>query len=84
MGDAVGGGLSDRALWAAEPAADRAARSRAIFRAANHTHSALAFLLFATFIAHFNGAMLHTLVIRDGVFESMAAWKKRPQENPCR
>jgi cytochrome b561 len=45
------------------------------------THSFLAFLLFATFIAHFSGAMMHALIFRDGVFESMASWKKRPREN---
>jgi cytochrome b561 len=44
-------------------------------------HSALASLLFATFIAHFSGAMMHALIIRDGVFESIASWKKRSREN---
>src|ERR1700730_1708256 len=43
------------------------------------THSALAFLLLATFIAHFSGAMMHALIIRDGVFESMASLRKRPR-----
>jgi len=37
-------------------------------------------LLFA-FIAHFSGAMMHALMIRDGVFESMASCKKRWWEN---
>jgi cytochrome b561 len=41
------------------------------------THTILAFLLFATFIAHFSGAMMHALIFRDGVFESMASWKTR-------
>jgi cytochrome b561 len=41
------------------------------------THTILAFLLFATFIAHFSGAMMHALIFRDGVFESMAPWKAR-------
>ena len=44
------------------------------------THSALAFLLFATFIAHFSGAMMHALIIRDGVFESMASLRRRSRE----
>jgi hypothetical protein len=39
------------------------------------THTILAFLLFATFIGHFSGAMMHALIFRDGIFESMASWK---------
>lgn len=35
-------------------------------------HTVLAFLLFATFIAHFGAALFHGLVRRDGVLESMA------------
>lgn len=44
------------------------------------THTVLAFLLFATFLAHFSGVMMHALIIRDGVFESMASWKTRTDE----
>jgi cytochrome b561 len=39
------------------------------------THTVLAFLLFATFIAHFAAALMHALIYRDGVFPSMASWK---------
>jgi cytochrome b561 len=39
------------------------------------THAVLAFLLFATFIAHFAAALMHALIYRDGVFPSMASWK---------
>ena len=53
----------------------------ALYSVLRTAHSALAFLLFATFIAHFSGAMM--LIIRDGVFESMASWKKRMRENPA-
>jgi cytochrome b561 len=35
-------------------------------------HMVLALLLFATFIAHLGAALLHGLVLRDGVFSSMA------------
>jgi len=38
-------------------------------------HTVLAFLLFATFIAHFSAALMHALIYRDGVFPSMASWK---------
>src|SRR5436190_11546081 len=38
LGDAVGGALSDRALWAAGAAAHSTARCRALRRAANDAH----------------------------------------------
>lgn len=53
----------------------------ALYSVLRTAHSALAFLLFATFIAHFSGAMMHALIIRDGVFESMASWKRRLRKN---
>jgi cytochrome b561 len=34
-------------------------------------HSGLAFLLFATILAHLSAALTHALVFRDGVFRSM-------------
>jgi cytochrome b561 len=43
-------------------------------------HTVLAFLMFATFIAHFGGALMHALIYRDGVFPSMAPWKTRAGE----
>jgi len=36
-------------------------------------HTALAFLLFATFLAHIGAALMHALIFRDGVFQSMAS-----------
>jgi cytochrome b561 len=54
--------------------------SPAPYAALRTTHRALAFLLFATFIAHFSGAMMHALIIRDSVFESLASLRKRPRE----
>jgi cytochrome b561 len=36
-------------------------------------HSVLAYLLFATVLAHLGAALLHALIHRDGVFESMAS-----------
>jgi cytochrome b561 len=44
------------------------------------THTALAFILFATFLVHFSGAMMHALIFRDGVFESMASVRRRTSE----
>ncbi len=39
-------------------------------------HTALAILLFATFLAHLAAAMTHALIFRDGVFQSMASWRR--------
>lgn len=56
-----------------------APRDPALYSVLRSAHSALAFLLFATFIAHFSGAMVHALIVRDGVFESMASLRKWPR-----
>ena len=47
----------------------------ALYAVLRTTHTVLAFLLFATFIAHFAAALMHALIYRDGVFPSMASWK---------
>src|SRR5258706_10623644 len=39
-------------------------------------HTVLAYLLFATFLAHFGAALYHGLIRRDGVFESMTSWEQ--------
>ena len=39
-------------------------------------HTALAFLLFATFLVHLSAALIHALIFRDGVFQSMASWRR--------
>jgi cytochrome b561 len=36
----------------------------------------LALLLFATILLHFGAALFHALIRRDGVFESMASWRR--------
>ncbi|MGO8920715.1 MAG: cytochrome b [Stellaceae bacterium] len=43
-------------------------------------HTFLAYLLFATFLAHFGAALFHGMIRRDGVFESMASWRLGPAE----
>jgi cytochrome b561 len=40
-------------------------------------HTVLAYLFFATFLAHLGAALFHALVRRDGVFQSMAP-RRRP------
>ena len=48
-----------------------------LYAALRKLHTYLAFLLFATFIAHLGAALLHALIHRDGVFASMAPWRTR-------
>ena len=38
-------------------------------------HTGLAYLFFATFLAHFGAALFHGLIRRDGVLASMASWR---------
>ena len=39
-------------------------------------HTTLAYLLFATFLAHLGAALAHALIFRDGVFQSMASLRR--------
>ena len=39
-------------------------------------HTVLAYLLFVTFLAHLGAALAHALIFRDGVFQSMASWRR--------
>jgi cytochrome b561 len=48
-----------------------------LYATLRHVHTYLAFLLFATFIAHLGAALMHGLIHRDGVFTSMVPWKAR-------
>jgi len=41
------------------------------------THTILAYLLFATFLAHLGGVLFHTLIIRDRLLDRMALWPTR-------
>ncbi|HEX9461128.1 MAG TPA: cytochrome b [Alphaproteobacteria bacterium] len=49
----------------------------ALYALLRTTHTVLAFLLFATFLAHLGAALMHALIFRDGVFQSMASLKAR-------
>jgi cytochrome b561 len=40
-------------------------------------HTVLALLLFALILAHFAAALLHALIFRDGVFQSMTTGRRR-------
>jgi len=48
----------------------------ALYSVLRQLHTVLAFLLFATFLAHIAAAMMHALIFRDGVFQSMASWRR--------
>lgn len=45
-----------------------------LYAALRTTHTVLAFTLFAVFLAHLGAALMHALIYRDGVFQSMATW----------
>jgi len=48
----------------------------ALYAALREAHTILALLLFATFAAHLGAALMHALIFRDGVFQSMASVEK--------
>jgi cytochrome b561 len=48
--------------------------SDALYALLRPLHTALAFLLFATFLVHLSAALMHALTFRDGVFQSMTSW----------
>jgi cytochrome b561 len=50
-----------------------------LYAALRKAHTALAYLFFLTFLAHFGAILFHTLVVRDGIFLRMAPWNVRPQ-----
>jgi cytochrome b561 len=39
-------------------------------------HTYLAVALFAIVVVHFGAALMHGLIRRDGVFDSMASWRR--------
>jgi cytochrome b561 len=49
-------------------------KSPALYGILRPLHTYLAYLLFATFLLHLAAALMHALIFRDGVFESMASW----------
>jgi cytochrome b561 len=48
----------------------------ALFAVLRPLHTVLAFLLFATVLAHLGAALTHALIFRDGVFQSMTWWPR--------
>lgn len=50
--------------------------SDALYAVLRPLHTVLAFALFATFLVHVAAALMHALIFRDGVFSSMASWRR--------
>jgi cytochrome b561 len=54
-----------------------APQSPALYAALRRAHTCLALLLFGAFLQHLAAALYHLLIRRDGVFASMAPWRRR-------
>jgi cytochrome b561 len=50
--------------------------SDALYALLRPLHTVLAFVLFATFLVHLGAALMHALIFRDGVFQSMVSWRR--------
>jgi cytochrome b561 len=48
-----------------------------LYAALRKTHTALAYLLFLTFLVHLGTVLFHTWIIRDGLLRRMALWPAR-------
>lgn len=48
------------------------------------THTILAYLLFAAFLAHISAILFHTLILRDGLLDRMVPWSVRRAEDRSR
>jgi cytochrome b561 len=46
----------------------------ALYAVLRKAHTILAYLLFATFLAHLGAVLFHTLILRDGLLSRMALW----------
>jgi cytochrome b561 len=52
--------------------------SPGLYAVLRKTHTILAYLFFATIIAHVAGILFHTLIVRDKILNRMVPWKARP------
>ena len=50
--------------------------SDALYALLRPLHTVLALVLFATFLVHLGAALMHALIFRDGVFQSMVSWRR--------
>jgi cytochrome b561 len=42
-------------------------------------HSVLAYLLFATVLAHVGAVLFHTIIVRDRILDRMVPWNVKPR-----
>jgi cytochrome b561 len=52
-----------------------------LYAVLRQSHTILAFLLFATFLAHLGAVLFHTLIVRDRLLDRMALWPIRSRKN---
>ena len=52
-----------------------------LYAVLRQSHTILAFLLFATFLAHLSAVLFHTLIVRDRFLDRMALWPIRSRKN---
>jgi cytochrome b561 len=57
-------------------------QSMAVYSVLRTAHTLLAYLLFATVLAHFSAILFHTVVLRDGLVRRMAPWNIAPKSPP--
>lgn len=50
-------------------------QSPMLYAVLRKTHTIVAYLFFATFIAHFSAVLFHTLIMRDHLIDRMVPWK---------
>lgn len=62
-------------MWAGVTLPPILPHNTALFAALRQLHTVLAFTLIATVLAHIGAALLHGIVLRDGVFPAMASLK---------
>jgi cytochrome b561 len=63
-------------LWGAWQLPPILPQQEGVYAALRQLHTILAYVLFATVMMHLAAALFHGLIRRDGVFESMASWRR--------
>ncbi|MEA1676613.1 cytochrome b [Nitrospirillum sp. BR 11163] len=64
-------------VWGAVHLPPLLSPDRGLYASLRHLHTYLAYALFLTVIAHLSAALMHAFIFKDGVFQSMAAWRTR-------
>jgi cytochrome b561 len=64
-------------VWGAVHLPPLLSPDRGLYASLRHLHTYLAYALFLTVIAHLSAALMHGLIFKDGVLQSMATWRTR-------